>query len=31
MKQMFKQGKRFELDWWPDMTGDTDPENLYYK
>jgi hypothetical protein len=31
MKKMFADGKRFELDWWPDITGDTDPKNKYYK
>jgi hypothetical protein len=31
MKKMFTDGKRFELDWWPDVTGDTDPKNPYYK
>jgi hypothetical protein len=31
MKKMFADGKRFELDWWPDVTGDTDPKNKYYK
>jgi len=31
MKKMFADGKRFELDWWPDVTGDTDPKNPYYK
>jgi hypothetical protein len=31
MKKMFADGERFELDWWPDETGDTDPENPYYK
>jgi hypothetical protein len=31
MKAMFKRGERYELDWWPDMTGDTDPKNPYYK
>ena len=31
MKDMFKRGKRFTLDWWPDVTGDTDPKNSYYK
>jgi hypothetical protein len=30
MKKMFADGKRFELDWWPDETGDTDPDNPYY-
>jgi hypothetical protein len=31
MKKMFEDGERFELDWWPDETGDTDSENPYYK
>ncbi len=31
MKNMFKSGKRFQLDWWPDITKDTDPNNPYYK
>jgi hypothetical protein len=31
MKKMFADGKRFKLDWWPDVTGDTDPKNKYYK
>jgi len=31
MKAMFANGKRFELDWWPDETGDADPKNKYYK
>jgi len=31
MKKMFADGKRFELDWWPDVTNDTDPKNPYYK
>jgi hypothetical protein len=31
MKTMFKRGERYELDWWPDETGDTDPKNPYYK
>jgi hypothetical protein len=31
MKKMFENGQRFELDWWPDVTGDTDPDNPYYK
>ncbi len=26
----FKAGRRYELDWWPDETGDSDPENPYY-
>jgi hypothetical protein len=28
---MFADGERYELDWWPDVTGDTDPDNPYYK
>lgn len=31
MKNMFTSGKIFKLDWWPDVTGDTDPKNPYYK
>jgi hypothetical protein len=31
MKKMFADGKRYELDWWPDETKDTDPKNPYYK
>jgi hypothetical protein len=31
MKKMFADGKRFKLDWWPDVTNDTDPQNPYYK
>jgi hypothetical protein len=31
MKKMFADGERYELDWWPDVTGDTDPDNPYYK
>lgn len=31
MKKMFADGKRFELDWWPDEAGDADPTNPYYK
>lgn len=30
MKKMFTDGKRFKLDWWPDVTQDTDPNNPYY-
>jgi len=30
MKKMFADGERYELDWWPDETGDTDPDNPYY-
>jgi hypothetical protein len=31
MKKMFADGERYELDWWPDETKDTDPDNPYYK
>jgi hypothetical protein len=31
MKKMFKDGKRYQLDWWPDITKDTDPSNTYYE
>lgn len=31
MKKMFADGERFKLNWWPDVTGDTDPKNPYYK
>lgn len=31
MKTMFKTGKRYTLDWWPDISKDTDPKNPYYK
>ena len=31
MMQMFKDGKRYQLDWWPDTTKDTDPSNTYYE
>ena len=31
MHAMFDNGERYELDWWPDVTGDTDPDNPYYK
>ena len=30
MKDMFADGKRYELDWWPDESGDADPNNPYY-
>jgi len=28
---MFVSGKKFELDWWPDESGDADPKNPFYK
>ena len=31
MKNMFSSGKKYELDWWPDESGDADPKNPYYK
>ncbi len=31
MKEMFANGEKFELDWWPDEAGDADPNNEYYK
>ena len=31
MKKMFANGKKYELDWWPDETNDADPKNSYYK
>jgi len=31
MKKMFEDGKRYQLDWWPDVTKDTDPSNTYYE
>tara|TARA_Y100001972_G_C7636359_1_gene319518 strand:- start:42 stop:1040 length:999 start_codon:yes stop_codon:yes gene_type:complete len=30
MKDMFEKGERYELDWWPDESGDADPKNPYY-
>ena len=30
MKKMFKDGEKYELDWWADEAGDADPENPYY-
>ena len=31
MKEMFANGEKYELDWWPDESGDADPKNPYYK
>ena len=31
MKKMFADGEKYELDWWPDESGDADPKNPYYK
>ena len=30
MKRMFANGRRYELDWWPDESDDADPDNPYY-
>ena len=30
MKQQFKDGERYELDWWTDESGDADPKNPFY-
>ena len=30
MKDMFERGMKYSLDWWPDESGDADPENPYY-
>ena len=30
MHNAFDQGKTFEIDWWPDESHDTDPNNSYY-
>jgi len=30
MKDMFKRGMKFSLEWWPDEAGDADPDNPYY-
>ena len=30
MKKMFKDGERYELDWWSDEADDADPNNPYY-
>ena len=31
MRKMFADGDMYELEWWPDETGDADPKNEYYK
>ena len=30
MKKMFKNGEKYELEWWPDESNDADPKNKYY-
>lgn len=30
MKDMFDKGEHYKLNWWPDESGDADPENPYY-
>ena len=27
MKRMFNDGEKYELEWWPDESGDADPKN----
>ena len=31
MKKMFEKGERYELDWWEDKSGDSDPKNPFYE
>ena len=31
MKKMFADGEKYEVDWWPDESGDANPKNPYYK
>ncbi len=30
MKDKFERGMTYSLDWWPDESGDADPENPFY-
>jgi hypothetical protein len=30
MKDMFENGKKWTVDWWPDESGDADPDNPFY-
>ena len=30
MKDMFKRGMKYSLEWWPDKAQDADPDNPYY-
>tara|TARA_B100000886_G_scaffold218804_1_gene151871 strand:- start:563 stop:1795 length:1233 start_codon:yes stop_codon:yes gene_type:complete len=30
MKDMFKRGMKYSLEWWPDEAKDADPDNPYY-
>ena len=30
MKDMFANGKKWTVDWWPDESGDADPDNPFY-
>ncbi len=30
MKNKFDKGEKYEVDWWPDETGDADPKNPFY-
>ena len=27
MKDMFENGEKWTVDWWPDESGDADPKN----
>lgn len=31
MKDMFANGEKYELDWWPDEASDADPKNPFYE
>jgi len=31
MKDMFANGEKYELDWWPDEANDADPKNPFYE
>ena len=30
MKDMFENGEKWTVDWWPDESGDADPKNPFY-
>ena len=30
MKDMFENGEKWTVDWWPDESGDADPDNPFY-
>ena len=29
MKDMFENGEKWTVDWWPDESGDADPKNHF--